>query len=162
MLMFSELINIWISLVMTLVVLGAAKLRWFSMFHNVADATSGGDAGDQITNESQKTMHVKVIHSEISITAAGPAEDCTAELSTQASFNAAPTNESEYRLKQTAAAPPTDGSSGNDGDVFYMSTIRYMRGELPLETGESLFSNILGSSGGSKTARYLIGVEYES
>jgi len=131
------------------------------MFHNVADATSGGDAGDQITNESQKTMHVKVIHSEISITGAAPGEDQTSELSTQASFNAAPTNESEYRLKQSASQPGT-GATPSDGDNYFMSTIRYMRGELPLETGESLFSNILGSSGGSKTARYLIGVEYES
>lgn len=154
--MFGELIILTLMLV-AISSIGAAKLRWFSMFHNVADGTAGGNAGDQITNEAQATMFVKVIHSEISISAAAIAEDITAELSTQAAFNAAPTDESEYRLKQSVAAQP--GVAG-DADGFFMSTIRYMRGELPLETGESLFSNILGSVGGSKTARYLIGVEY--
>ncbi len=138
----------------------AAKLRWFSMFHNVGDGTSGGDAGDQITNEAQATMHVKLVHYSIELGAAAPGEDLTAELSTQASFNAAPTNESEYRTKVNVGMPST-GATPVDGDASKEGLWRYMRGELPLETGESLFSNILGSSAGSKTARYLIGVEYE-
>jgi len=151
---------IYILVAVTLITVGATKLRWQTVYHTVADGTTSGDDGASIVNRTDADMHIITIERDLQLTAAGPGEDAQFQLSTQNSYNNVNDGETVFR-KSRGVNMPSTGATPSDGDIAEFDVLRYLRGEVVLEPGEALHSSILKSSGGAAIARYNIGVVYE-
>lgn len=139
----------------------AKKLRWHMIRQSVGDGTSSEDNGARHTNEAENDMLIRQIHATIVMVNAEAAESGSAQLSTQNTFNQVD-DEDEFRLQiEVTSQGSTTGAAVDDASWRAADHWYFDRGQLVLETGETLFSSVQKTSGGVVSINWLLGYEFD-
>lgn len=150
----SIMLALW--LVDKVVLLLAKEQRHEILRASVADGTTASDAAAEFRNRSSSVMHIRSIDLDSTITAAGPAEGATVEISKAIAFQGN-TNNSPFFSLVVPNEMNTDVALDSSSATFKAK--RWGKGQLTLEPNESLFMNIVKTTGGLAVGRAII--EYE-
>jgi len=134
-----------------------AELRWEVMHDVVADGTTTANAAQEFRNETSRLLHIRRIRWAHTFSGAGPNEGGGTELSKAPVLQSGTDESPFYTLPiqfHVNTAVALDSGITENGEVLYG------RGHLTLEPNESLFNNSSKTSGGSLTARWILGYEF--
>lgn len=138
----------------------AEEIRWALLTNVVADGTTAANGNAEHKNGAARDMFIRIIKASHSYNTAAAGESGLAEI---CKFNVLSSNTSDFSdfcWAQEISAPST-GATPADGNHNTHDAMYFARGQLILEENESLFANVLKSSGGALRYRYLIGYHYE-
>jgi len=138
----------------------ATELTWFHVFATIADGTTSQDNVARYTNQTRAKAHIIKILENHAFTAAAAAESFNTQLAKQNTF-ANTDGDREFRLGATLVTPPNTSTTPVDGGVFVKEQTNFLRGQMTVDFGDSLFLNQTKTSGGLGTSSYWIGLEYE-
>ena len=138
----------------------AKKLRWHKIRQTVGDGTTAENDGNRYTNETGFDALIRQIHANASLFAFESEENMIAQLSTQRAL-AVVDDEDEFRIEIGVSGSATTGAAVDDLSAFEVDHWYFDRGQLVLETGETLASSMTKSSGGVAIVVWLVGYELD-
>lgn len=136
----------------------ATELTWFHVFASVADGTTVSNNAARYTNQTKSRAHIiKIIENHV-LSAAEAGESSIIQLAKQNTL-AQTDGDREFRLEMNLQMPESAASA--DGGITKERTTNWLRGQLTVMFGDSLFLSVAKTTGGVSTSGYWIGLEYE-
>ncbi len=133
-----------------------AELRWEVMNDTVADGTATANAAQEFRNETSRLLHLRRIRWAHGLTLATLNEGGVTELSKAPVLQSA-TDESPFF---TLPIVIRNDSAGVDTAKSANGEALFGRGHLTLEPNESLFNNVVKSSGGALNSKWILAYEF--
>jgi len=136
----------------------ATELTWFHVFASIADGTTLSDNAARYTNQTRSKAHIIKIMMNLAISAAEAGESATFQLAKQNTFGQ---TDGDRELRFTHSLGMPESAASADGSINAHVTENFLRGQLGVDFGDSLFMSVSKTTGGVATGGYWIGLEYE-
>jgi len=137
----------------------ATELTWFHVQSSTPDGTTAANNTARYTNATRSTAHIiKIIENHV-LSAAEAGESGIVQLAKQNTL-AQTDGDREFRLEANLQMPESAASA--DGGITFERTTNFLRGQMKVAFGDSLFQNVAKTTGGIVTTSHWIGLEYEN